>query len=57
MQTVTEPTFRTMPLTCPMPQFEHPVSRFFGKGKIAYIEQDGNVCRYAIFNARNIGAN
>lgn len=52
-----EPKFRHMPLTLPMPQFEHPVSRFFGSGKIAYIEQDGNVYRYAIFHARMIGAN
>jgi hypothetical protein len=57
MQTLTEPQFRPMPLTLPMPQFEHPVSRFFGKGKIANIEQDGEVYRYAIFHARIIGAN
>jgi hypothetical protein len=54
---LTEPQFQPMPLTLPMPQFEHPVSRFFGKGKIAYIEKDGKVYRRAIFHARIIGAN
>lgn len=57
MHVLTEPQFRPIRLTLPMPQFEHPISRFFGKGKIAYIEQDGEVYQYAIFHARIIGAN
>ncbi len=57
MHVLIEPQFRPMPLILPMPQFEHPVSRFFGKGKIACIEQDGEVYQCAIFHARIIGAN
>lgn len=55
--TAIEPKFITTPLACFMPQLEHPVSRFFGKGQIGYMEHEGNIYRFAIFNARYIGAN